>query len=306
MTVPLLEEEGFSVSTKRIADAAGIAEGTVFRVFSTKEELLRAAVASYMDPSDLIEEIDAIDPALPLEQKMSEVMSIVQESAFRVRTFMAAMKGQRLRESAGLRAQMNSDTDMEGRTRPGATFWNGMGLRFGRGDAPVGRGHARIGSDRTRIGSDRSRTGPDRSRTGSDRDRIGSDAPGYADTAGFAGTAGYDDSVGYDDAAGYADAAGYDGWDSDMPGSGDPFHPYPQFMAWSSALLNAIERTLQVNESEIVVDLPTASAYIMTIGLASLIMRTALAPSNSDATIALTLRALTKDCDLGASKEDRR
>jgi len=120
-TVPLLETEGFSVSTKRIADAAGIAEGTVFRVFPTKEDLLRAAMTSYMDLTDLIDKIDVIDPALPVEDKISEIIDVVQESATRVRTFMLAMRGRRIQAA-------HSDTNTE-RVRPGATFLNGLGLR---------------------------------------------------------------------------------------------------------------------------------------------------------------------------------
>ena len=112
VALPLIETEGFSVSTKRIADAAGIAEGTLFRVFPTKEDLLRAAMASYMDLSDLIDKIDAIDPHLPLDDKISEIIDIVQESATRVRTFMLAMRGTRIQAARPDRA--------------GATFWNGF------------------------------------------------------------------------------------------------------------------------------------------------------------------------------------
>ena len=129
-TVPLLEEEGFAVSTKRIADAAGVAEGTIFRVFPTKEELLRAAITSYMDPSDLIARLDAVDRDLPLDRKMSEVMSILQESAFRARTFMMTMRGVSVEAMARARADAGS-TEFERRVRPGATFRHGFGPRRG-------------------------------------------------------------------------------------------------------------------------------------------------------------------------------
>ena len=96
-TVPLLEQSGFAVSTRQIADAAGVAEGTLFRVFATTEDLMHAAVASYMDPADLVARIEAIDPALPLRDKVAAVMAVVQESGLRVRTFMAALRGRSAR-----------------------------------------------------------------------------------------------------------------------------------------------------------------------------------------------------------------
>ena len=72
--IPLLIEHGREVSTRQIADAAGIAEGTIFRVFADKEEIFGAAVEKFLDPGALHDRLRAIDPELPLEDKVNDIL----------------------------------------------------------------------------------------------------------------------------------------------------------------------------------------------------------------------------------------
>ncbi len=75
---PLLIEYGESVTSKQIACAAGIAEGTIFRVFSDKDELIEAALDAALDPEPLETALQSVDETLPFEQQLVEATAIIQ------------------------------------------------------------------------------------------------------------------------------------------------------------------------------------------------------------------------------------
>jgi len=77
VTTGLLLEHGRDVTSKEIAEAAGIAEGTIFRAFGDKDSLIDAAVERYLDPLPLRTALRSIDPELPLEDKIETIVTLM-------------------------------------------------------------------------------------------------------------------------------------------------------------------------------------------------------------------------------------
>ncbi|MBA3652923.1 MAG: TetR family transcriptional regulator [Actinobacteria bacterium] len=78
-TLPLLVAHGEMVTTRQIADAAGIAEGTIFRVFADKDAVITAAVEAALDTAPLEEHLRAIDASLSFEASLVAAVEILQQ-----------------------------------------------------------------------------------------------------------------------------------------------------------------------------------------------------------------------------------
>lgn len=91
VVTPLLIEYGQALTTKQIAMRAGIAEGTIFRAFGTKDELIQAAVDRQLDPDPFRKRLRSIDATLPLEAKVSAIVALMRDRFTTVFTIMTAL-----------------------------------------------------------------------------------------------------------------------------------------------------------------------------------------------------------------------
>jgi AcrR family transcriptional regulator len=90
-TLPLLLEHGDRVTSKQIAEAAGIAEGTVFRAFADKDELIVAVIESAIDTQPLEQALAAIPAGLGFEATLEAAVVVIQQRVIDIWRLMSSV-----------------------------------------------------------------------------------------------------------------------------------------------------------------------------------------------------------------------
>ena len=88
--IPLLRARGSAVTTRELADAACVAEGTLFRVFPDKGALLHAAIQRALDPAPVLAQLAGVEVDLPLRTKLRKVVAILHTHSADVAVLISA------------------------------------------------------------------------------------------------------------------------------------------------------------------------------------------------------------------------
>jgi AcrR family transcriptional regulator len=118
-TLPLLRAHGGDVSTREIAAAAGVAEGTIFRVFDSKEDLVHACIHAAFDTDVVCAGLREIDRALPLAERLTQAVALLQQHLEGVFALMMSLRsagqpvGRRPPKVEHSREQANERVDAE-------------------------------------------------------------------------------------------------------------------------------------------------------------------------------------------------
>ena len=76
--LPLLIEHGANVTSRQLATAAGVSEGTIFNVFADKDELLAAALTTALDQAPFERSIGELEPSAPFERRLTDATELIQ------------------------------------------------------------------------------------------------------------------------------------------------------------------------------------------------------------------------------------
>ncbi|GAA1508648.1 AcrR family transcriptional regulator [Agromyces terreus] len=76
--IPLLVQYGRDVTSKQLAKAAGVAEGTLYSVFDDKDEIIHAAIHRHVEATSMVDALRAIPERATLDELVREIVELTQ------------------------------------------------------------------------------------------------------------------------------------------------------------------------------------------------------------------------------------
>jgi AcrR family transcriptional regulator len=90
--IPLLLEKGSALTSREMAQAAGVSEGTIFSVFPDKPAVIIEAVKVTMDSAPFRAAIADVPCTAPLEDQLESVAVILLERSERIGTLVGVLR----------------------------------------------------------------------------------------------------------------------------------------------------------------------------------------------------------------------
>jgi AcrR family transcriptional regulator len=113
--LPLVTECGAAITTGQIARAAGVGEGTIFRVFADKDELLDTCLAEAMNPAHALRELASVSLDEPLALRLAQAAEALRAHLDRMVLVIGALQasGHRHGQSRGDRSAQGKQSNRE-------------------------------------------------------------------------------------------------------------------------------------------------------------------------------------------------
>ena len=89
--IPLLVEYGRDVTSKQLAKAAGVAEGTLYSVFEDKEEIIHASIHRHIEATSMVDAIRAIPDSADLSVVIREIVELTQHRTAQIFALVAIL-----------------------------------------------------------------------------------------------------------------------------------------------------------------------------------------------------------------------
>ncbi len=100
-TIPLLLQHGPALTSKRVAEAAGVAEGTIFRVFESLADLTVAATLEALSEERVRRDLVSVDLGGDLHAATVAAIDLLDERFRRVWSLIGAIHAQRAESKLG-------------------------------------------------------------------------------------------------------------------------------------------------------------------------------------------------------------